>query len=240
MIFHAKKRNGFLMVDKAALNDNRISLKAKGLLCYLLSKPPDWRPQIDDICKHCADKETAVRSALQELAEFGYAKLVRIKAEGGRWEGSFWTIYECPDGAGIEVSRIPENPNLKVPRMRKRNNNYSSLRDDVPAAPVEGLVMPARDKLVEENNGLIERLLVGHIEDSFVEQWRARATHSPWLTMDALAKLANLVAAEKAGYERIRNRGGMANWEYLNHGKAKNARKRRNSATRHAGRVACN
>lgn len=205
------------MVDKAALNDKRISLKAKGILCYLLSKPPDWRPQIDEICAHCSDGETAVRSALQELAKFGYATLVRQKAEGGRWEGSFWMIHEAPVSSEIEVSRIPEKPNLKILRMKKSTNNDKILSDCVPEEK-NGWVCPPKESLVSEADRMLKRLLVGFIEEKFLPQWRRRIESSPWRSLEALGMLDCHLAFEKAqiGAGKIGNRGGFANWWYLN------------------------
>ena len=38
-----KRTHPFAMIDARALNDPRISWKAKGLHAYLMSKPKDWR-----------------------------------------------------------------------------------------------------------------------------------------------------------------------------------------------------
>ncbi len=37
-----KRSNPYVVIDKTALNDDRLSWKAKGVLCYLLSLPDDW------------------------------------------------------------------------------------------------------------------------------------------------------------------------------------------------------
>ncbi len=203
------------MVDKAALNDNRISLKAKGLLCYLLSKPPDWRPLIADICAHCCDKEESVRTALKQLAKFGYAKLFKDSGEGGRWEGSQWVIYESPATTEMAVSRISEKRHLKIVRMSTNKNEEIILREIV-LKPLEGWKPPTEKQLLEQNENLISSLLVGHAEDKFIKQWRKRSEKTPWRTITALSQLAEDIAFEKAGFTKIKNRGGRANWWYLN------------------------
>lgn len=227
MIFHAKKTGHFVMVDKAAINDPRLSLKAKGLLCYLLSKPPDWRPQIQDICNHCSDGEAAVRSALKELAKFGYAKLLRQQGDAGRWEGSFWTIIEKPSEssqpAEIAVSRISENRHLKIVRKNKSNKNEGDLRgrerilSDWPLKPVQGWTPPDPEVLKKECREMVADLLSGHIASEFLEQWERRIEASPWRTCSALGDLMDVVAGERAeGITVLKNRGGYANWWYLN------------------------
>jgi len=215
MIFHAKKPNGFVMIDKAALNDNRISLKAKGLLCYLLSKPPDWRPQIEDICFHCTERARAVRSAFKELAKFGYAKLMREGSGKGRWEGSFWAIYESPPSAEIAVLRNSEKRNLKL--IRIRGNKNERVLSEIVLKKLDGYKEPDRETLLKENEGLIQQLLVGHVGDDFLKQWRTRSEKSPWRTQYALAELYEEIVSGA----KIRNRGGKANWWYLNCDKRK-------------------
>lgn len=210
------------MVDKAALNDAKISLKAKGLLCYLLSKPPDWRPNIEDICNHCADGETAVRSALKELAKHGYAKLVKQQGDGGQWEGSFWSIIEKPASTEIEVSRISVNPHLKIVRLNKSTKNERILRD-LPEYTAVGQEAPNKEWMIAQCRQMIASLLSGSIQGDFLPQWEQRAVASPWRVMRALAEVSNEVAAEKAGHIKLRNRGGRANWWYLNCDKPKKA-----------------
>lgn len=218
MIFHAKKPNGFVMVDKAALNDPRISFKAKGLLCYLLSKPPDWRPQIEDICRHCTEGEKAVRSALKELAACGYAKLIHQQGDKGRWEGSFWTIHERPPSAEIAVLGDSEKGNLKELRIRVTKNKR--VLSDCAPSPIEGWQEPSKEKLIQENDSLISSLLVGHIESDLVDQWKHRSIKTPWRTMHALSELMNELAAGRV----IHNRGGFANKWYFNCDKRKDRR----------------
>jgi len=209
MIFHAKKPNGFVMIDKAALNDNRISLKAKGLLCYLLSKPPDWRPQIEDICHRCKDRPSSIRSAFQELAKFGYAKLTKEAGENGRWEGSFWSIFEQPSPAEIAVSRISEKRNLKV--LRIRGNKNERIISEIHPEPIEGWTKPSDESLTAESNEIIDEVFSGPQDKPFIPQWKKRAALTPWRTNLALAYLTDELTLGK-----IKNRGGRANWWYLN------------------------
>ncbi len=215
MIFHAKKPNGFVMVSNTVLNDNRLSLKAKGVLCYLLSKPPDWRPLIADICAHCRDGERAIQSALKELSKFGYAKLVKEQVEKGRWEGSQWVIYESPSTAENAVLRDSEKRVLKIPIRSTSKTKEIVLSEDLPK-DVEGLAPLTRESVIQDNERLISALLIGNTEDKFVEQWRKRARKSPWRTLVALAELEMEVVSDP---KKVGNRGGYANAWYLNYGK---------------------
>lgn len=80
----------FARIRREILDDDRISFKAKGILAFLLSKTRDWRPNLEHLSRVGQDGREAVRSGLDELIKFGYAKRVRIihRSTGQlvRWE----------------------------------------------------------------------------------------------------------------------------------------------------------
>ncbi len=85
------------MIDSRALNDKRLSWKAKGIIAYLLSKPSDWRVILADLMKHARQGAESVRTGLDELRRFGYAKFAPTRDGAGRLNGTAWTVYECPN-----------------------------------------------------------------------------------------------------------------------------------------------
>lgn len=94
-----KRTHPYAMIDSRALNDKRLSWKAKGIIAYLLSKPADWQVILADLVKHARDGEESVRTGLDEMRSFGYAKFAATRDGAGRLNGTAWTIYECPDDA---------------------------------------------------------------------------------------------------------------------------------------------
>lgn len=95
-IFKVKKKTrDFTIISNKAINDKRLSFKARGVLFYLLSKPDNWETRITDIINSSdKDGEVAIKNALKELRNLGYAKLVRGEFNGKL--GSFYEIYEEP------------------------------------------------------------------------------------------------------------------------------------------------
>jgi len=83
-------------MSKVALEDNRLSFKAKGILAYLLSKPDNWKSNVVDISKHSSEGITAVRSGLKELVNLNYASIKRRKDEKGQFVDTECIIYENP------------------------------------------------------------------------------------------------------------------------------------------------
>lgn len=91
MIIHIEKREDpFVRIDKKALGDSRLTWRAKGILCYLLSKPPKWKVMMGQLVEASKEGRDAVRKSMAELRELGYAHLRPTK------EGSEWVIYEDP------------------------------------------------------------------------------------------------------------------------------------------------
>ena len=98
-----KREDPFVMVDKSAVNDTRLSWKAKGILVYLLSKPDNWSAKIYDIERMAKDGKDSVKSGLKELKLFGYAELSYKRTDGGLLDGSEWIIHETPINTDVTI-----------------------------------------------------------------------------------------------------------------------------------------
>lgn len=89
-------RGHYLAIENAALEDPRLSFRAKGMLAYLLSRSPDWVVRPNHLATVSKDKIHCVQTALKELERQGYARLVTLKGKGGRIMGKSWQIFERP------------------------------------------------------------------------------------------------------------------------------------------------
>lgn len=67
-----EKTKDFTVMSNCHLRDKSLSLKAKGLLSMMLSLPMDWDYTVSGLCAICAEKETAITSALNELKKAAY------------------------------------------------------------------------------------------------------------------------------------------------------------------------
>lgn len=87
----------FALFDKTGLDlDRRLSWAAKGILSYVLSKPPGWEIQIGDLVNKSVDGKTICYSALKELRHYGYVTYkVTRDAETGQMESEYM-VYEKP------------------------------------------------------------------------------------------------------------------------------------------------
>lgn len=90
------KNNPYLIMNKTALDDKRLSLKAKGLICYLLSKPDNWYINTKDIISNSLDGRASVFASINELVLFGYMYKHRFRNSNGSFHSYNYLVYEHP------------------------------------------------------------------------------------------------------------------------------------------------
>jgi len=97
IIRKAKDReNPYAQIARSAAQDDRLSWKATGLLCYILSLPDDWQIRLSDLAKRKQDGIAATKSALKELAAAGYIGKKSYRDEKGRFVKHECIIHEAP------------------------------------------------------------------------------------------------------------------------------------------------
>lgn len=106
-IFKVHKDNNYITISNYHFKEKNMSLKAKGLLSLMLSLPKNWDYSINGLVQLSKDNKHSVETALKELKEFGYLKIVKLMAnetDTGRIE-YIYNIYERPqnnDKVGLE------------------------------------------------------------------------------------------------------------------------------------------
>lgn len=108
-IIRAPRRHRFLVIDQRAIEDERLSWAARGLLGYLLSKPDDWKVLVNDLRKRGDLGRDGIYRLLKELRTVGYARYVRLRDLYGRIRGGIYIIREIAD------SPHPESPDMVEP-----------------------------------------------------------------------------------------------------------------------------
>lgn len=66
-VVRVHKNTDFTIMSNHHLRNQKLSLKAVGLMSKILSLPCDWNYSIAGLVKICKEGETAVRAALHEL-----------------------------------------------------------------------------------------------------------------------------------------------------------------------------
>jgi hypothetical protein len=158
-IIRVQKQSNYTCVDNYFVNDTRLSLKAKGVMVFLLSKPNDWEVTVGGIESSCANGRDCVMGTLKELEGHGY--LVREDArEGGKFN-VVTTLYERPHTDPHFQRNTPSRENRNGLTVTV-NPTLLSTEDQVlhtqPAAPsVAGKKKSKKKELSPER---VEELLV--------------------------------------------------------------------------------
>ena len=121
-IFRVEKNKNYTTMSNFHLREKEMSLKAIGLLSKILSLPDNWDYSIAGLVSICKENETAIKSALNELKQFGYLEIIKRmpdETSTGRIEYEY-IIYEEPKKQDIEKQDIE---NLYIENQRQLNTN---------------------------------------------------------------------------------------------------------------------
>lgn len=110
-----KRNERYKTIYLEAVEDPRLSWRAKGLHTYLISRPPEWKIRYKDLEGRSTDGKTALASAIKELQDAGYLKIDKLQDKNGRFTGSKWTITESASGLPIDNSPHPDFPDTGSP-----------------------------------------------------------------------------------------------------------------------------
>ncbi len=116
---NASPDSNFTQIRNDMLRDPRISCKAKGILCILLSHQVNGLVSVNNLetlQSICKEGYNSIRSGLIELEEAGYFARVRYRdKKTKRIKGSFWICTDTPGKFNLEkYSQFLEENGLEV------------------------------------------------------------------------------------------------------------------------------
>lgn len=136
--FRVNKNVNYTVMSNHHLQDKRLSLKAKGLLSYMLSLPDDWDYSLKGLTIGCKDGIDSVRSAVHELEDGGYLCRSKVRDSRGRIIDYNYEVFELPQKELIEkrpapVPNLPssENPMSGFPTLEnptQQNTNKQNTK----------------------------------------------------------------------------------------------------------------
>lgn len=104
----------FGMVPNMLLNNENISLKAKGLFAFMQSKPQGWNFSVEGMAFQLKESKSAISSALIELETFGFVTRKKQQTAKG-----FVTNYKLFFEKPIADFPTLENPTFEKPTLEK-------------------------------------------------------------------------------------------------------------------------
>ena len=129
-----RKKNGFTQVSNSMLEDERLSWRAKGLLCYMLSRPNNWKINKTDLYKRATEGRDAMQKTLTELKQFNYLHIYPNVISQGQIDGWIWEYDDVPFTPEILENQTTEKQQLNeeirsIPsRLDFQNDGFSERR----------------------------------------------------------------------------------------------------------------
>lgn len=87
-------KSNFTTVPNNIINDKSISLKAKGVYLFLISKPDNWHFSVDRIASQNSDGLASVKSVLKELEDKRFLKRIQVNKCGVFGENDYFIFDE--------------------------------------------------------------------------------------------------------------------------------------------------
>ena len=199
----------FTQIPNNWVRDNRLSLKARGLLTMLMSHRPGWALSINSIARECQEGKDAIRSAIAELERYGYLERSQIN-ESGRYGEAIWTTR---DPADLPLSEKPLSDNPTTKNTITEEEQYKNTTSELEAKFEEfwkeyprKIDRAAAKKAFRSalKRAKFEELLAGAIAYRNDPARKPEFTKYPatWLNADAWENSATLPEARQASEER--------------------------------------
>jgi len=112
----------FTQIPNAWLRDEKLSLKAIGLLAQLLTHREGWSVTIRTLAKTNNCGRDMVRSAVEELEAAGYLRRQQERKPGGEFAEVTWTTTSPLPGLPASGEPASDNPAYKKNNPKKNNS----------------------------------------------------------------------------------------------------------------------
>lgn len=117
----------FTQVPNTWVRDGRISLKAKGLLIYLMSHEAGYEITLDRIQRDTKDGRASIQSAAKELVDAGYLTVTRTRKLDQTYGRTRWELI---DPFAPEITPQADFPPMDFPPMENRTTKEYKVKEN--------------------------------------------------------------------------------------------------------------
>ena len=146
--FRVNKNVNYTVMSNYHLQDKKLSLKAKGLLSYMLSLPDDWDYSLKGLTIGCKDGLDSVRTAVLELEEHGYVRRQKVRNARGQIIDYDYQVYESP---AEDVPAVPDDDNSAPPPSTSSNQKSGVKSCSSPFLDFPNMAEPNLEKATQQN-----------------------------------------------------------------------------------------
>ena len=128
-IVRVEKNKDYTTLSNYHFKDKVLSLKAIGLLSFMLSLPDNWDFSIEGLEKVLKDGRTSIANALKELEDNGFLVRNQLRNDNGFFGGIEYIVYEQPkDNEPIAEKPIAVNQR-QINTKEENTNIYKYIVD---------------------------------------------------------------------------------------------------------------
>lgn len=202
-VIKVNKTKNYTVMSNYHLKEKEMSLKAKGLLSLMLSLPESWDYSIAGLVAICKENETAIKSTLEELKEFGYLKVIKKlpnETKSGRIEYEYLVYEQKQEGEkqGVEFLGVEF---LGVENPTQLNTNKSNI-----------------NKLNINNNKKVSRTSFEDLINHFTSDTEERELLIEWLKVRKAKRAAMTNKAIELNLNKLKDcavKSGLSVKDYL-------------------------
>ena len=121
------KNKNYTTISNQLFKNKTISLKAKGLMAYLLSLPNDWNLSINGIVACSKEGRRAIGNTIKELISAGYIERNQIR-DKGKFIGYDYFVFEQPKRSFAETDNADTQNSIQISKeVIKERINKNTL-----------------------------------------------------------------------------------------------------------------
>ena len=146
-VIRVEHQSNYTVMSNTHLRDRRLSLRAKGLMSFMLSNASTFEYSVAGLIHLCTEGRDAIRGALVELKECGYLVCTQTRA-GGKFSANDYTLYEEPQKSPLTdfpstvkpttAKPLTEKPTTENPQQRNNNVISNNINNNTPQSPPKG------------------------------------------------------------------------------------------------------
>ena len=124
-VFRIERTRDYTVMSNHHLRNEKLSLKAKGLLSMMLSLPENWNYTTRGLAAICKEGVDAIGGALRELETAGYIVRHQLRDRQGRISDTEYVIYEQPQ------PKKPDTPSPDTEKPAELNIEKSNTQKSI-------------------------------------------------------------------------------------------------------------
>lgn len=148
-VIRVEHNTNYTTMSNRHLRDERLSLRAMGLMSKMLSLPDDWDYTVAGLVSIVREGRHAVREALIELEAAGYLVREQGRSAGGNFAAINYTLFESPQEQPLTENPSTDEPSTDPPLSENRTSVNPS--DSSPLSDFPTSVNPTSDKPTSVN-----------------------------------------------------------------------------------------